>query len=162
MRSAYDSDALAALDEFLGEALAGLSEPKRRKASRKIGMALRRANSDRIRRNVEPDGSKMEKRRPRLDQRGRVRRSSGGKMFRKLRLARNFKIKAQPDSVELTLSSGAHIAKVHHFGLRGYVGRAPDGSKVYHRYDERLLLGFSDGDKDDILDVAAELIDKER
>lgn len=157
-----ESDALAALDEFLGDALAGLSPAKRKRAGQKIGQVLRRSNTKRIQRNVEPDGSKMAKRKARLDQRGRIKRKAGGKMFRKLRFARNFKIKAQADSVELTLGSAENVAKVHHFGLQGYIGRAPNGDKVFHRYDERLLLGFDDGDREDIIDAAAELIDKER
>lgn len=156
----YDSDALVALDNFLGDVLEGLSPGKRRAASRKIGIALRRSNTRRIARNVEPDGAKMQKRRARLDQRGNVRKKAGGKMFRKLRYARNFKIKSSADSVELTLGAAANVAKVHHFGLRGYVGRAPDGSKVYHRYDERRVLGFDDQDREDIADAALGLVEQ--
>ncbi len=156
----YDGDALAALDEWFGQMLEGLSPTQRRRAAMKLGQALRKSNLDRIRRNVEPDGGPMEKRKARLDQRGRVRRQSGGKMFRKLRYARMWKIKALPDSVEISLAKGDSLASTHHFGLRGFVGRAPDGSKVYTRYPERRLLGFSDADREAVLDVFAQIFEK--
>lgn len=157
----YDSDALAALDGWFGQVLEGLSPTQRKRAAMKLGKALRRSNLDRIASNVEPDGGPMEKRKSRLDQRGRVRRKAGGKMFRKLRLARNFRIMATPDSVEIAPVGGAaKVASEHHFGLRGFVGRAPDGSKVYTRFPERRLLGFSDADRDVVLDVVSELFER--
>jgi len=156
----YDSDALAALDQWFGQVLEGLSPAKRKQAAMKLGKALRRSNLDRIARNVEPDGGPMEKRKARLDQRGRVRRKAGGKMFRKLRLARNFRVTATADSVEIAPVGGAaKIGREHHFGLRGFVGRAPDGAKVYTRFPERRLLGFADQDSDLVLDVVADLFD---
>ncbi len=158
--SDYDSDALAALDQWFGEVLEGMSPPRRKRAAMKLGQALRRSNIDRIARNVEPDGGPMEKRKARLDQRGRVRRKAGGKMFRKLRYARMWSIKAQPDSVEISLAKGENVAATHHFGLRGFVGRSPDGSKVFTRYPERRLLGFDDADRDAVLDVVAGLFEK--
>jgi phage virion morphogenesis protein len=156
----YDSEALAALDEWFGQVLEGLSPAKRKRAAMKLGQALRRSNLDRIRRNVEPGGAPMEKRKSRLDARGRVRGRVGGKMFRKLRYARMWKVKAQPDSVEISLAKGDNVAATHHFGLRGFVGRSPDGSKVFTRYPERRLLGFDDADRDAVLDIVAELIDR--
>lgn len=155
----YDSSALAALDQWFGQVLEGLSPAKRKRAAMKLGQALRRSNLDRISRNVEPDGGPMEKRKARLDQRGRVRRKAGGKMFRKLRLAKQWTIKAQPDGVEIAPAKGDGLAAIHHFGLRGFVGRAPDGSKVYTRFPERRLLGFDDTDSDLVLDVVAQLFE---
>lgn len=157
--SDYDNDALAALDEWFGQVLAGLSPAQRKRAGMKLGKALRRSNLDRIARNVEPDGGPMEKRKARLDQRGRVRRRAGGKMFRKLRLVKMWKINAQPDSVEISLGKGDQVAATHHYGKRGFVGRSPDGGKVFTRYPERRLIGFSDADRDIVLDVVAELFD---
>ncbi|MBA4766064.1 MAG: phage virion morphogenesis protein [Porphyrobacter sp.] len=158
--SDYDSDALAALDEWFGQVLAGLSPAQRRRAGMKLGKALRRSNLDRIARNVEPDGGPMEARKARLDQRGRVRRKAGGKMFRKLRLVRQWSIKAMADSVEIMPAKGDSGARTHHFGLRGFVGRGPDGAKVYTRYPERRLLGFDDADRDIVLDVVSELFER--
>ncbi|MCM0001021.1 MAG: phage virion morphogenesis protein [Erythrobacter sp.] len=156
----YDGDALAALDEWFGQVLAGLSPAQRRRAGMKLGKALRRSNLDRIARNVEPDGGPMEARKARLDQRGRVRRKAGGKMFRKLRLVRQWSIKATPDSVEIMPAKGDSVARTHHYGLRGFVGRGPDGAKVYTRYPERRLLGFDDADRDIVLDVVSELFER--
>ncbi|WP_306094949.1 phage virion morphogenesis protein [Qipengyuania flava] len=162
MADGYDSDALAALDNWLGTVLQGLSPAKRKRASTKLGQALRRSNLQRITRNEEPDGGSMEERKPRLDRRGRVRRKAGGKMFRKLRLARHWRIDARPDSVEVSPKGKAAIAETHHFGKKGFVGRAPDGSKIIARYPQRRLLGFSDADRDLAIDIAAQLVDQDR
>tara|TARA_R100000406_G_scaffold25096_1_gene16080 strand:+ start:145 stop:630 length:486 start_codon:yes stop_codon:yes gene_type:complete len=160
--SDYDSDALAGLDPWLGDILAGLSPAKRKRAATKLGQALRRSNLARITANVEPDGGKMEERKARLDRRGRVRKKAGGKMFRKLRYARQWAIRARSDSVEITLKKGDGVALVHHFGKRGFVGRGPDGKKIYTRYPQRRLLGFGEGDDQLALDAAADLFAKQR
>lgn len=159
---AYDSDALAALDSWLGDVLAGLSPARRKRAALKLGQALRRSNLARITANEEPDGGAMEPRKPRLDRRGRVRRKAGGRMFRKLRLARNWRIDARPDSVEIAPKGAAKVAGEHHFGKKGFVGRAPDGSRIFTRYPQRRLLGFSDADRDLAIDIAAQLVDQDR
>lgn len=151
---------LSALDEWFGRVLGGLSPGKRRRAAMKLGQALRRSNLKRQQQNIEPDGSAMEPRKARLDRRGRIRRKAGGKMFRKLRYARNWRIDARPDSVEVLPKNGAKVAAVHHFGLKGYVGRGPDGKKVFTRYPRRQVLGFGKEDREAALDIAAELFDE--
>ena len=156
----YDSDALAGLDPWLGDILRGLSPAKRKRAVLKLGQALRRSNLARIKANVEPDGTPMDKRKSRLDQRGRVRRKAGGKMFRKLRYARRWQVRARTDSVELSPRGRSNIPEVHHFGKKGFVGRTPDGRKVFAKYAERRLLGFGKGDDQLALDIAAELLDQ--
>lgn len=152
-------DPLAGLEDWLGAVLQSLSPAQRKRAALKLGKALRRSNLDRIARNVEPDGGPMEKRKARLDQTGRVRRKAGGKMFRKLRLARQWSVKPSAEGVEISPARGDSVAATHHFGLRGFVGRSPSGEKVFTRYPERRLLGFSDADRDTVMDVLAELID---
>lgn len=151
---------LSALDSWFGRVLAGLSPGKRRRAAMKLGQALRRSNLKRQQQNIEPDGSAMEPRKARLDRRGRIRRKAGGKMFRKLRYARNWRIDARPDSVEILPKTGGKIASVHQFGLKGYVGRGPDGKKVFTRYPRRAVLGFGQEDREAALDIAAELLDE--
>ena len=150
------SDSGAALEHFAEyfEAMLADITPARRKAvARKIGQQLRRSNLSRIAANLEPDGGAMEPRKPRSDRRGRIRDNAGKKMFRKLRYARNFDIKARSDGVEVRPKNGAaHIARIHHFGLPGYVGRAKDGEKIRTRYEARRLLGFGDGDVEAIAD----------
>lgn len=153
---------LSALDDWLGRVLAGLAPAQRRRAALKLGQALRRANLARIAANIEPDGNAMAPRKPRLDRRGRLRRKAGGKMFRKLRLARSWSIDARADSVEIAATGNAAIAAQHHFGEEGFVGRAPDGRRILARYTARRLLGFGPGDRDLAIDAAAELVDLPR
>lgn len=155
----YDSAALAGFDEWFGEILDGLSPPQRRRAAMKLGQALRRSNLKRQAANEQPDGSAMEPRKPRLHQRGRLRRKAGGKMFRRLRYAKLWAIDARPDSVEIKLRKGDRVARVHHFGLRDRVGRGFDGRRIMHEYAARQLLGFSPDDERLSLEVAAALID---
>lgn len=155
----YDSEALAGLDEWFGRVLQGMAPAQRRRAAMKLGQALRRSNLARIQANEEPDGKAMEDRKARLDQRGRVRRKAGGKMFRKLRQSRHWSIDARADSVELSAAGNSAIAAIHHFGRKGYVGRAPDGSKLFVRYPRRRLLGFGKGDDQLAIDAAAALLD---
>lgn len=156
--SDYNSDALAAFDQWIGDALAGLSPAKRKRAATKLGQALRRSNLARIKANVEPDGGAMEKRKARIDRRGRVRRKAGGTMFRKLRYARRWGIKATPDSVEVMAKGNSKIPATHHFGQKGYVGRSPDGRKIFAKYPERPLLGFDREDREAALDIIGELL----
>ncbi len=157
--SDYDSDALAGFDSFFGDILAGLTPAARRRATRKLGQALLRSNLKRIASNVEPDGGPMEKRKPRRDARGRLKRRTGGRMFRRLRIARQWRVDAQPESVEISLRRGDKVAAVHHFGERGFVGKGPDGKRIMARYPQRRLLGFGREDEELAVDIAAELID---
>lgn len=161
MAQSYDSEALAGLDTWLGRIQQGMSPAKRKRAALKLGQALRRSNLARIQANVEPDGSAMEDRKARLDRRGRLRGKAGGKMFRKLRYARQWAIDARPDSVELSPKGKSKIPAVHHFGKKGYVGRGPDGSKVFARYPQRRLLGFGKDDDQLAIDVAAAMLDQD-
>ena len=134
--SDYDSDALAGFDTFFGKILAGLTPAKRKAAARKLGQALRRSNLARIAKNIQPDGTPMEARKPRKDRRGRLRKAAGGKMFRQLRLAKQWRIDAQVDSVEIMQTRGDAVSRIHHFGLRGVVGKGPGGKKLFARYPE--------------------------
>lgn len=155
----YNSEDLTALDDWFGRVLQGLSPAKRKRAAMKLGQALRRSNLKRQQQNVEPDGGAMEQRKARLDRRGRVRRKAGGKMFRKLRYARNWAIDARADSVEISPKNGAKIAAIHHFGMKGYVGRGPDGKKIFTRFPQRRLLGFDRADREEAMEIASDLLD---
>jgi phage virion morphogenesis protein len=156
----------AALEQFADYfdiMLADLSPAKRKAVARKVGQRLRRSNLARIAANVEPDGSAMEQRKTQRDRRGRIRRKAGGKMFRKLRYARNFKIKPRDDGVEIALASRGleRISRVHHFGLDGYVGKTRSGETIRARYDSRQLLGFSADDIDGIAEEALAWLDRD-
>jgi phage virion morphogenesis protein len=146
-----DTD-LTRLEGWLDGLMLRLSPGARRKLATKIGQSLRRSNAKRIAANKEPDGSAMAPRRPRIGPDGKeVRR---GRMFRRLRLARNMRIRATPDSVELNFGGGKaqRVAETHHDGDVDTVGRTRDGRTIRARYEARRLLGFGDDDMDMVLD----------
>ncbi|PKP99608.1 MAG: phage virion morphogenesis protein [Alphaproteobacteria bacterium HGW-Alphaproteobacteria-13] len=137
-----------------------LSPREMRQLSRRIGMAMRRVNAQRIAANVQPDGSAMEprKKRPLRDRKqGRVRKK--GRMFPKIRLARNMKLKTDADQAELYFGMKLYkTANVHHFGLRDRVARFRGAPEV--RYPERPLLGFAADDEQAIMDAALAHLEK--
>lgn len=83
-------------------------------------------------------------------------------MFRRIRQARNLRIRATPDSVELNFGGGAveKIASIHHFGNVGAVGRTRDGRTIRAQYEARQLLGFGGDDMDAVLQDVMGLLDQ--
>ena len=155
-----NDEPLEALEPWIDGFLARLKPGERLRLSRKIGQLLRRVNAARIRRNVEPDGSAMEPRKVRRDSQGRLRGRRGkGRMFRKLGLARNMKVKARPDEVEVSFNSRvSRTAAVHHFGLKDRVEKRRNSIRV--RYAERRLLGIPKGDKQAIMDEVLQHLER--
>lgn len=157
------ADDLEALEPWLEGYLSKLKPAARRRLSLKIGQAIRRSNTGRIARNEEPDGGAMDPRIPRKARKssksGRVK--SKGKMFRKLRLVRNMKLRTDPDGIELSFTGGAgRVATEHHYGLEAFIGKTRDGRTIKARMTERRLLGFGDADRDEIIDAAAKHLDE--
>ncbi len=130
-----------------------------RRIARKIGLALRRANAARIAANVQPDGTAMQPRKPRpLRERKKDRVRKKGRMFPKIRLARNMKLDASAERVELSFGGKVRkTAEVHHFGLRDRVARFHGAPQI--RYPSRALLGFGAGDDDAILETVLDGVD---
>jgi hypothetical protein len=149
------------LEEWLGRMLAGLDPAARRKAARKLGQGLRAANLKRIAANVNPDGTPFDPRKPRYDRNRRLRVKAGAKMFRGLSKAKQWKIDADEDGVELTPVSplAARMGAVSQFGETITVGRLRSGKRIRARYPERRLLGLSGEDDDLALQIALELLD---
>jgi phage virion morphogenesis protein len=117
--------------------IAGLEPAQRRKATRKLGQLLRRANLKRIGANVDPDGAAFVPRKPRLDQRGRLLRGAGGKMFKGLRKLAKWRIDAAPDGVEISPSPTPPIVgSVSQFGQTVTVPVA-QWRKIRAKYAER-------------------------
>lgn len=145
-------DDLTRIEPWLAALLANLTPGKRRTLARKIGQRLRRENAARIAANIEPDGGKMEPRKPRRGRSdGRVRKK--GRMFRKIALARNLKIDASPDQVAIQfLGSVRRTAEVHHFGKRDRVARFRGAPEA--QYAARRLLGFGADDPDAVMEAA--------
>jgi phage virion morphogenesis protein len=153
-------DNWAQLENWLQQYAATLTPPARKKLMMAIMRELRRANAQRIGANVDPDGAKFEPRKPRKE---KAKRTPGGKaMFRKLRLARNMKIKADSDEGELGFGNPlvGITAAEHHYGLEGRVGKTRDGRTIRTRYAERRLMGFGPDDMRRIMDAAIDHIGK--
>ncbi|ATS50794.1 phage virion morphogenesis protein [Xanthomonas citri pv. fuscans CFBP 6996] len=146
-------DELTALESWAAPLLARLQPGERRTLARKIGMELRRSQSQRIGRQQAPDGSPYAPRKQQLRQKsGRVKRA---KMFAKLRQAKFLKVSASPNAVSVGfMGRAARIARVHQEGLVGSVRKG--GPKT--RYEKRALLGYSQAEKNYISDLLYELI----
>ena len=153
-------EAMEAVGDYFDAFLSDLTPARRKMVARKLGQRMRRLNTARIAKNVEPDGGPMAKRKPRFDRDGKkVRR---GRMFRKLRLARQYEIHPSADGVELrTRDQIARLAKVHQFGLVDRVGRSKDGRIIRTRYERRRLLGFGDDDLDQITEELVAWLDND-
>lgn len=140
-------DELTALENWAAPLLARLQPGERRTLARKIGMELRRLQSQRIGKQQAPDGTPYAPRKKQLRQKsGRVKRT---KMFAKLRQAKHFKVSASPNAVSVGfVGRVARIARVHQDGMTERV--RPGGPQA--RYDKRVLLGFSAEDRHVICD----------
>lgn len=153
-------DDLNRFDEWFGQILNGLAPAQRRKAAMTLGRELRKSNVKRIGANIQPDGTPMEKRKPRNDRRGRLRARNKGKMFKGLRRLRNWKIEAGDDGVTLrpATNSADRVASVSHFGETATVGRLASGGEVRARYPIRRMLGLSPEDERLTLEIATSLL----
>lgn len=140
------SDDLQRLEEWAEPILRKLSAGQRRQLTRDIAFMLRRSQRDRIKAQLNPDGSPFEPRKPQLRrQRGAIRRKA---MFTKLRTAKYLKAKGNADAATVGFSGRvAQIARVHQLGLRA---RVEKGGPT-HDYPRRALLGFG-ADRDAIAD----------
>ncbi|WP_260925445.1 phage virion morphogenesis protein [Novosphingobium sp. 9] len=154
---ADDFDAFGA---WFGRILQGLDPAHRRRAALKLGQALRRSNLKRVADNVQPDGSPMEPRKPRLDRRGRLARRHTGKMFKGLRRLKNWKIDADETGVEIRPANGSvdRVAAVSQYGEMALVGRLRNGSPIRYRYPVREILGFSTEDERLAMEIAEAMI----
>ncbi|MCC5070812.1 phage virion morphogenesis protein [Xanthomonas campestris] len=135
-------DELTALENWAAPLLARLQPGERRKLARKIGMELRRSQSQRIGRQQAPDGTPYAPRKEQLrDKAGRVKRK---KMFAKLRQAKYFKVSASPTQVSVGfVGRVSRVARVHQEGLSESV--RPGGPRA--RYERRVLLGLTEQDR---------------
>lgn len=152
---------LQKFEEWFGRILKGMDPPARKRASTKLGQRLRASNLKRIAANVEPDGTPMVPRKPRKDRRGRLRAKAGGKMFKGLRRARNWKTDADEDGVEIRPATNSvdRVASVSQFGEIALVGYMRGGTPIRARYAVRRILGFGPEDETAALEVAASLLD---
>ncbi|MBC3216146.1 phage virion morphogenesis protein [Serratia fonticola] len=122
--------------------LIGNLSPQSRKAlAVTIAKRLRTSQQQNIKRQQAPDGTPYAPRKTQLrSKQGRIKRA----MFTKLRTARYLKANGNSnDAVVEFVGRVKRMAEVHHYGLRD----RPSVRSPEVRYEERPLLGFTDGNK---------------
>lgn len=155
------SDDFAALDDHLAAQLGKLKPGRRRQIARKIGMELRKSNAKRIADNVQPDGTAMQPRKKRNLKAGKD-GIKKGRMFRKLRLARSFRVNPSADGVSVGFEGiVAHTARAHHYGLYDFVGKTEAGKTVRARFPRRDLIGFSPEDRAMVPELILSMLEEE-
>lgn len=137
------------LEDWAGELLRKLQPSEVRRLQLDIARGLRKANSQRMRAQTDPDGNRWEARKapgPALrSKREQLRQQAKQRqpMFAKMRQARNLKARAQGDAAVVEIAGRAQrIARVHHFGEVDAVN--PGGPQ--YRYPARELLGITPAD----------------
>ena len=152
-------DDLTALEEWAGALLAQLDPAARRKVAVDVGRELRRSQQQRIKAQLNPDGSAYAPRKPRLflrnarlrEKEGRIKRRA--QMFAKLRTARYLKVEVDGAGLAIGFAGrAARLARVHQEGETSEVTR---GGRSY-KYPVRQLLGFTDADREMIRDKLLE------
>lgn len=134
---------LEALETWLSPLLQKLDGRGRAQLARKAAQQLRRSQQQRIRAQVNPDGSPFEARKPRdlRGKKGRIKR----RMFEKLKMARYLNAKASPQQAVVGfVGRVSRIARVHQYGLKD---RAQHGAPEV-RYARRELIGITESDID--------------
>ncbi|HDR9024819.1 TPA: phage virion morphogenesis protein [Burkholderia vietnamiensis] len=144
-------DELNALESWAGGLLSKLSPAAQRSALRDVARELQRSQRMRIAQQRNPDGSAYEKRKPRAkhlrDKAGRIKRAA---MFAKLRQARYLRADTDAQGIAIGfVGRVARVARIHHLGGTDRV--APGGPE--YTYPARVLLGFTDADREMIRDV---------
>ncbi|EKC4129790.1 phage virion morphogenesis protein [Salmonella enterica subsp. enterica] len=124
------------LDEAIGAMLMNLAPSSRRSILRDVARELRKRQQKRITAQKNPDGSAYAPRRSHPER---------GKMFKRVKLARNMKFRAT-DSAATVAFRGPHTytEQVHQFGLEDRLSSRRD-RRV--KYPARRLLGFSREDE---------------
>ena len=142
---------LEALETWLSPQLQKLDGRGRAQLARKAAQQLRRSQQQRIRAQVNPDGSPFEARKPRglRGKKGRIKRH----MFEKLKMVRYLKAKGTPHQGVIGFAGRvSRFARVHQYGLKDRVERgAPEV-----RYAKREVLGLSD---EDLIQLRNKLLD---
>ncbi|EPJ56353.1 MAG: hypothetical protein OFPI_00200 [Osedax symbiont Rs2] len=136
-------DDLSRLETWVEPLLQKISPAERRHLAKEIGTALRRSQQQRLKQQKNPDGTKYAARRT---QQGKIKRKA---MFIKLKRNKYLKVKSSADKISVGFFGRvARVARVHQKGLRDKAHR--NSRKV--RYKQRELLGFTDSDKEQVLD----------
>lgn len=138
-------DDLKRLESWAEPLLQQITPAARKKLAKEIGTQLRRSQQQRIKQQLNPDGTKYTARREQDS--GRIKRKA---MFIKLKRAKHLKVKATADKLSVGFFGRvASIARVHQKGLRD----RPHKNAREVRYQKRELLGFSGKDQELIMDT---------
>jgi phage virion morphogenesis protein len=153
------------LETWAHAMISALSPVGRRRLQVQLARDLRRSQAARIGAQQNPDGSSFEARKADAarfrarDKPIRARaagRKDGQPMFRKIRGAAHLRAGVDADGVWAGFAGRvARIALVHQEGEVDQV--YPDGPRV--RYPQRVLLGFTDAERQHVLDAIATHLD---
>lgn len=123
----------------LNDLAKALSPSERKKLARRLGMTMRRNATQRIKRNIDPDGDAHVARKPQKYGKNKK------KMFQQLSKARRLKLTVSTNRVVMTYKNGldAYIAGVHQKGEKAKVNKT-----THVKYPVRMLFGFSKKDMD--------------
>nr|WP_027599952.1 phage virion morphogenesis protein [Pseudomonas sp. MOIL14HWK12:I2] len=144
---------LKALETWLSTLLQKLNCRGQAQLARKPALQLRRSQHQRIRTQVNPDGSPFEARKPRdlRDKKRRIKR----RMFEKLKMGRYLKAKGSPQQAVIGFAGRvSRIARVHQYGLPDQAER----NLPVIRYAKREILGLSRRDLFSLNDLFNDLI----
>lgn len=129
-------------DDKLAGLIGALSPAGRRKLAAEVAKELRKAQQQRIKQQIAPNGTPYQarKRQPLRAKSGRIKRA----MFQKLRTARYMKASGRNDTAVVEFTGKVQrIARIHQLGLKD----RPNPHSRDVQYSERQLLGFSQSDK---------------
>lgn len=143
------ADDLQALEDWAAPLLARLEAKERRQLARTIARDLRRSQRERVKAQLNPDGSGFAPRKPKKlrSKKGNIRRRA---MFGKLTTAKWLKATARGDTAVVGFFGNvARLARTHQYGLRDRVAR--NGPSI--EYPQRELLGFTAADRTRIRDI---------
>lgn len=137
------------IHDYIQPVIAALSPGQLKKMATSIAKKMQHNNARRIRSNIDPDGYAFAPRRP------QTREPKTGKMFQKLGRLRNLKRKVSAEGLEIGFFGRiTHLADVHHHGLRDKVR-----PRLEADYAARPLLGITDQDSNDVLEVVLKQVE---
>jgi phage virion morphogenesis protein len=145
------SDDFSDVQAWAAALMAQLRPAERRRVNRAVAVELRRSQSRRIAAQQDPDGAPYVPRRAKKNLRskvGAIRR----RMFSRLRTARFMRIQAtDTEAIVGYTGAVARLALVHQ---EGRTDRPAPGQKPV-RYPRRKLFGFTQQERDAVLDTLA-------
>lgn len=135
---------LQGIETWAASLLSNLSSTKRRQIASQIAKELRKSQQDRIKAQLQPDGTPFTPRKQRKNlkgKQGRIKRQRAA-MFNKIRLAKYLKAEATANEASVGFNGRvAEIARVHQYGLMDKVSEKQSATV---KYPVRELLRLND------------------